>query len=177
MIRKLLPLVAAAAFAADPGPATVPALDLARYMGTWYEIAAIPSFAQKGCTDTVVHYRPAAEGGFELLNTCWKGETYKPYHGMARRTDPESPAKFYARFVLFLGSDYWVVDLDPQYRWAAVGGKSRKQLWVISREPKLDEKIYQGILARAAKQGFDVGKLARTAHTGKAAKGDPWAAP
>lgn len=174
MIRKLLPLAAAAALAADPGPVTVPALELSRFMGTWYEISAIPSFATKGCTDTVVHYRPAADGGFELLNTCWKGETYKPYHGMARRTDPESPAKFYAKFVLFLGSDYWIIDLDPEYRWAAVGVKSKKQLWVISRELKLDEKVYAGILERAAKQGFDVSRLVRTSHTGKALKTDPW---
>jgi len=167
-------LLAGAARASDPGPATVPSLDLARYMGTWYEISAIPSLPQRGCVDTVVHYRLASDGGFELLNTCWKSDKYKPYHGMAKPTDPKNPARFHAKFILFLGSDYWIVDLDPEYRWAAVGVKSRKQLWVISREPSLDDKVYAGILERAKANGFDVSKLVRTPRAGHKPPADPW---
>jgi len=166
-------LVAAPSFAdgAAPRAQTVTSVDLARYMGTWYEISHIPNFPQKGCTDTIVHYRLAPNGGFELLNTCWKGETYKPYHGFAKPSDPKSPAKFRVKFVFFLSSDYWIVDLDPDYRWAAVGNAKHDQLWVISRERALDAKIYGEILGRAKALGYDPTKLVKTIVTGKTSPG------
>jgi apolipoprotein D and lipocalin family protein len=166
-------LAAAPAFAADAPieQKAVPAVDLARYMGAWHEISHIPNFAQKGCTDTIVNYRLAPDGGFELLNTCWKGEKYKPYHGWAKPWEKGATSKFHVKFFAIFGSDYWIIDLDPDYKWAAVGTSKRDQLWVISRERELDGKIYQGILDRARAQGYDVAKLERTVVTGKTSKG------
>lgn len=150
---------------------TVASVDLARYMGTWYEISHIPNFPQKGCTDTIVHYRPAPDGGFELLNTCWKGDKYKPYHGWAKPAEKGATTKFRVKFVFFLSSDYWIVDLDPDYKWAAVGGAKHDQLWIISRERTLDPKVYDGILARARAIGYDTSKLERTIVSGKTSPG------
>ncbi len=167
-------LLAAAPSHADGAAApaeTVASVNLARYMGTWYEIAHIPNFPQKNCTDTIVHYRAAPDGGFELLNTCWKGGTYKPYHGFAKPSEPKSTTKFRVKFVFFLSSDYWIVDLDPDYKWAAVGGAKHDQLWIISRERTLDPKIYDGILARAKALGYDPTKLVKTIVTGKTSPG------
>ena len=172
-LAVLLLLAAAPSRAADApaAPPAVASVDLARYMGTWYEISHVPNFPQKGCTDTIVHYRLAKDGGFELLNTCWKGDTYKPYHGFAKPLEPGSTTKFRVKFFVLLSSDYWIIDLDPGYRWAAVGNHKRDQLWVISRERDLDAKIYDGILARAAAQGYDVSKLVKTVITGKTSPG------
>ena len=166
-------LLAAPPASAAPAaaPAVVSSVDLARYLGSWFEISHIPNFPQKGCTDTVVHYRLAPDGGFELLNTCWKGDKYKPYHGWATPWEKGATAKFHAKFFLFFGGDYWIIDLDPDYRWAAVGDAKRSQMWVISRDQKIDEKIYAGILERARAQGYDVTKLERTILTGKTSAG------
>jgi apolipoprotein D and lipocalin family protein len=166
-------LTAGPARAAGPAtePAVVASVDLSRYMGTWYEIAHIPNFAQKGCTDTIVHYRLAPDGGFELLNTCWKGDKYKPYHGWAKPVEKGSTSKFRAKFMMIFGGDYWIVDLDPDYKWAAVGDAKRSQLWVISRTQPLDEKTYAGILERASAKGYPVKTLERTVLTGKTSKG------
>ena len=148
-----------------------PSVDLARYMGLWHEIAHLPNYPQKGCTDTVVNYRLAPGGGFELLNTCWKGEKYKPYHGWAKPWEKGSTSKFRVKFYGIFGSDYWIVDLDPGYEWAAVGSSKRDQFWVIAREKALDDKVYQGILDRARAQGYDLRNLERTVVTGKASMG------
>lgn len=172
-MRPLLLALAAAAWAAAP-PETAKDVDLARYMGTWYEISVIPNGPQKGCADTVVHYRPYGEGGFELLNTCWKGEKYKPYHGKAKPSEPGSKARFYAKFFLILGADYWILDVDPEYRWASVGNPARDRLWIISRKATLEPAAYDALVARAKAQGFPVEKLVRTVHTGRPVPADPW---
>ena len=160
-------LAATPAATVDDGPA----VDLARYMGTWHEIAHLANFPQRGCTDTEVHYRISKNGGFELLNTRWKGAKYKPYHGWATPSKPGSTAKFRVKFFAFIGADYWIVDLDTDYRWAAVGNAKRDQFWVISRASTMDEKTYDGILARASALGYDLAKLERTVTTGKTSQG------
>ena len=163
--------LAAPSVAKAPELPVVASVDLPRYMGTWYEIAHIPNYAQKGCTDTIVHYRLNKAGAFDLANTCWKGAKYKPYFGTARRVDPKSNAKFRVAFLVFFGGDYWITDLDPEYRWAVVGSSKRDQLWVISRERTLDAAVYQGILSRARALGFDTGRLELTRTDGRPSKG------
>jgi len=151
-------------------PAAAVKLDLPRYMGAWYEIAHIPNFAQKGCTDTIVHYRLNDRGGFDLANTCWKGDTYKPYFGKATPVTGPEPL-FKVKFFLFFKADYWIIDLDPDYQWALVGTPKRDQLWVISRGPTLDPEIYEQMLKGARSKGFNTDKLVRTTITGRQSRG------
>jgi apolipoprotein D and lipocalin family protein len=146
-------------------------VDLARYMGTWYEISHISNYPQKGCRDTIVHYRLAPSGGFELLNTCWKNGKYKPYHGWAKPWTKGSTSQFRARFFGIFGGDYWIIDLDPDYKWAAVGNEKHDQLWVISRERTLDPKVYSAILDRARAKGYDVSKLELNLSDGRTSPG------
>lgn len=151
-------------------PACAAELDLPRYMGAWHEIAHISNFAQKGCTDTIVHYRLNDRGGFDLANTCWKGDTYKPYFGKATPSAGPEPL-FKVKFFLFFRADYWIVDLDPDYQWALVGSPKRDQLWVISRKPALDPAVYDQILNRARAKGFNTDKLVLTTVTGRKSRG------
>lgn len=161
----LLSVLAAASAAAPAGDG--PAVDLPRYMGEWREIAHLPNYPQRGCTDTVVRYTATEDGGFDLVNACWKGAKYKPYRGHAAPSFKGATNKFRAKFFFLLSSDYWIVDLDPDYRWAAVGNAKKDQFWVISRTKELDPSVYDGILARARANGYDLTKLERTALTGK----------
>jgi apolipoprotein D and lipocalin family protein len=56
-------------------------------------------------------------------------------------------------------ADYWVVELDPDYRWAVVGGPSGKYLWILARTPSMDRAQYEAIRARAARRGYPVDQL------------------
>jgi apolipoprotein D and lipocalin family protein len=58
--------------------------------------------------------------------------------------------------------DYWVIDLDPQYQVAAVSDPRREYLWVLSRTPQIDKKVYDALLLRLQNQQFDTRKLELT---------------
>ena len=60
--------------------------------------------------------------------------------------------------------DYWVLGLDPEYRWAVVGTPDREYLWILARSPDLPDADYQAALSIAASQGFDITRTARTPH-------------
>lgn len=62
------------AAAQSPGPlVTVPALDVQRYMGTWYEIAKYPNWFQKKCVaETRAEYKLQTGGSVQVINRCRK---------------------------------------------------------------------------------------------------------
>ena len=146
----------------------VPSVDLARYAGKWYEIARLPNRFQRHCaSDTTAGYTLRPDGKIAVVNQCRQSDgRMKAANGTARRAGAKEPStKLKVTFFWPFSGNYWIIDLDPDYRWAVVGEPSRKFLWVLSREPRLDAAIYDQILDRAKKQGYDVGPLIKTNHT------------
>lgn len=151
---------------AGPPLAVVPELELARYAGSWYEIASFPQPFQEGCVATRAIYSPREDGRIAVLNECRDGSfdgELRSIEGVAWVVDPEvSPAKLEVQFFWPFSGAYWVIDLDPDYRYAVVGHPSRDYLWILSREPTLDEAVYAQILDRAERQGYDLSRLRTT---------------
>ena len=64
--------------------------------------------------------------------------------------------------VIFFGpfySDYRVMMLSGDYKYALVGSGSSKYLWILSRTPSLPGEIIDRILQEASDRGYDTGKL------------------
>ena len=146
-----------------PGPLlTVARVDLARYVGTWYEIASYPQWFQKGCTATTAAYSLREDGMIQVVNRCHRDSLdgrESVARGRARVVDRETNAKLKVSFFWPFWGDYWIIDLDPEYRYAVVGHPGRKYLWILSRSRTMDPSVYSGILMRLTEQGYDVGKL------------------
>ena len=163
----LLCLFAATAHAAEDKPPvrTVPHVDLGRYVGTWYEIASYPQKFQKGCTASTAVYTLREDGKIQVENRCNRDSLDGPEkiaRGKAKVVDRESNARLKVSFFWPFWGDYWIIDLDPEYRYAVVGNPSRKYLWILSRTRSLPPLVYAQILERIAAQGYDVGKLRTT---------------
>lgn len=144
----------------------VPSVDLTRYAGKWYEIARLPNRFQRDCaSDTSATYTLRPDGKITVLNQCRQSDgRLKSAKGTARVADPKGPStKLKVTFFWPFSGNYWIIDLDPEYRWAVVGEPGRDYLWILSREPRLDEAQYQQIIERAKQQGYEVGRLMRTA--------------
>lgn len=170
MIRPLILAVimsASLTATAEPLPnRPVPALDLARYAGTWHEIAHLPLFFQRKCIDTITAtYTPLPDGTLTVRNACRTAKGMDASDGVARRVDAGSGAlkvRFAPGWLAWLPmvwADYWVIELDPDYRWAVVGSPSRKYLWVLSREPSMPTAQFRAIRDRAAARGYPVDRL------------------
>lgn len=172
MRQSLLLVLALACGAATAQDATlpnrpVPALDLQRYSGQWHEIAHLPMFFQRKCVANITAtYTPRADGTVGVRNACdtTDGETMVS-EGTAR-TVAGQPGRLEVRFAPdwlawapMVWADYWVVELDPEYRWAVVGGPDRKYLWILSRTPTMPRAQLDAIRARAAARGYPVGQL------------------
>jgi apolipoprotein D and lipocalin family protein len=153
--------------AADGRPPleVVPSVDLTRYAGKWYEIARLPNRFQRDCAGNVTAtYTLRPDGKITVLNECRTADgRRKSARGTARVADARGPnTKLKVTFFWPFSGNYWIIDLDPKYRWAVVGEPGRDYLWILSREPQLDTELYQQIVERAEQRGFDTGKLLKT---------------
>jgi apolipoprotein D and lipocalin family protein len=144
----------------------------ARYVGRWYEIARLPNRFQDQCAgDVAATYSLRDDGRITVVNECrTKDGDVDRAEGLARRADPKGPASrlkvrfapAWLSFLPWVWGDYWILELDREYRFALVGEPSRKYLWILARNPVMDHAAFEGLVASAARLGFDTSRLVRT---------------
>lgn len=162
--------------AAKKGPQVVPAVDLSRYAGRWYEVARLPNRFQKNCAGEVTaEYALLAGGDIRVVNQCRQSNgQMKMAEGKARLAEKDGPnsklevrfAPSFLSFLPFVWGDYWILDLAPDYSYALVGDPGRKYLWFLSRSPRVDEATFRRLTEKAAAEGYDVSRLIRTRQEG-----------
>lgn len=149
---------------------TVPAVDLKRYAGKWYEIAKIPNSFQKKClSGTSAEYSARDDGTIAVTNRCKTAEGIDEAQGVARVVPGSNNSKLEVRFapawlswIPMVWGDYWIIDLDEQYTLATVGSPSREYLWLLARTPTISDEQYENALNNATKQGFDTSRVVKS---------------
>lgn len=159
---------------------TVPSVDLKQYTGKWYEIARYPNKFQDKCVgNTTATYTIKNNNKIEVLNQCVKKDgTTDEAKGEARIVDKNTNAKLEVRFapkilsfISAVWGDYWIIDLDANYKYAAIGDPKREYFWILAREPQMDDATYQNILRRAEEKGFNPAKVIKTPQNLEVLKG------
>ena len=144
--------------------ATVPSVDLQKYMGKWYEIASFPQRFQKGCHCTTADYEMTDKGYVRVINTCRRDSPEGKVtvaNGKAFIVEGTGNAKLRVQFFWPFRGDYWIIDLAEDYSYAVVGEPGRDYLWILARTPRMDEALYQAVVGRCAEKGFDINRLVR----------------
>ena len=170
VLRRLAVLLALplCAIAADEPVVSVPEVDLTRYLGRWYEVASFPMFFQKRCLgDTTAEYAIRPDGDIAVSNRCRAEDGIIEANGRASVVAGSGNARLKVSFFWPFKSDYWIIGLDADYRWAVVGNPNRKTLWILSRTPTLPEDDLLRAKATAVAQGYDLALLRTTAQNEK----------
>lgn len=170
--RSLLCLLFAIPIATSAAPArlaTVPALDVSRYVGTWYQIAHFPNRFQAHCVgDTTAEYERLSDGRLRVRNRCRLADgSFDEALGVARRNAAyDQPGIFQVRFapawlsfLPMVWGDYWILALEADYSAVLIGAPSREYLWILARTPTLPEPVLEKFRAHASDAGFEVSRL------------------
>ncbi len=175
-IRPVLVIAAAlatlvAAACAPMGPvrtSTVESVEVERYLGTWYEQGSVKQFFSVGLVNTTANYSLRADGNIRVEN---RGEYFFDGGPQSRIVGSATPVDdTNARLnVSFTGStsasppgNYWIVDLDPDYRWAIVSDQTGSSGFILTRDQAVSDEFYDELVDRAAAANVDVANLTRT---------------
>ena len=143
----------------------VPHVDVKKYLGKWYEIAHLPFRFEEGCSDITATYSLSKDGTISVLNECKKNGKVKRAKGKAKVVDKNTGAKLKVTFFWPFYGDYWIINLGNDYEYAVVGTPNRKYLWILSRTPQMDDKLFSQLIELAKSKGFDIENLIRTSHS------------
>lgn len=141
---------------------TVDEVDLDRYAGLWYEIARLPNRFERNLKCVTAEYTLQDNGKIQVTNRGVNREDpddKSEANGTARVPDKELPGQLRVTFFWPFGGDYYIIELDENYRYAMVGAPDRKYLWILARDNALDDAITETLTKRAETLGFPVSEL------------------
>jgi apolipoprotein D and lipocalin family protein len=147
----------------------VESVDLERFMGDWYVIAAIPTFIEKKAYNAVESYRLDSDGTILTTFRFNKGgldgpiKTYTP-RGFVME---ESNAVWGMQFIWPIKAEYRIIYLTEDYGQTVIGRSKRDYVWIMARRPAIPEEDYGRILRFLREQGYSLEKLRRVPHGSK----------
>lgn len=153
--------------AAEPVLPTVTQVDLERYAGRWYEISRLPMWFERKCTGNITAtYTPREDKRIDVVNRCATSDGFISAKGIAEVPNPAEPGQLRVRFapdwlawIPVVWGDYWIIALDPEYRWVMVGAPNRSYLWILARTPALDPQVINTLKQQASSLGFTVNEM------------------
>lgn len=156
-------------------------IDLSQYAGKWYEIARLPNSFQSDteCRCTTAEYSPMPNGQIDVVNTCWSAgqqaqtkqqakaiatswlDATEPSGNSVLRVNflPQSLQRFSPTAQLLFGGNYWILDIDPEYKTAIVGSPDLQTLWFLARDPQISTGKLDRMKEIARNRGYDVDRL------------------
>ena len=149
-ITLIAALVLGACQSAPQAPmATVPSVDLNKFMGDWYVIANIPTFIEKNAHNAIESYRLDSDGTIAVTFTFRDGAfDGKPKRYTPRgfvRSDP-SNALWDMQFIWPIKSDYRITYLSDDYSQTIISREKRDYVWIMARTPTIPESDYRYLL-------------------------------
>lgn len=136
---------------------TVPSLDVQKYLGRWYEIARFNHSFERDVQYATAMYTMKPDGTVRVVNNGIREGKDKTSIGKAKLT--ATPGLLRVSFFGPFYSDYRVMMIDSDYRYALVGSKSSKYLWILSRTPQVPVEDMRGIINEAIRRGYDTSGL------------------
>lgn len=145
---------------------TVKYVDLEKYQGDWYVMAARPTIFESEVHNGIENYSikdnqiiitfTYRKGDFQgpKKEVKQKGSIYNTDTNAHWKVSPFWPLKF----------DFLVIALADDYSWTAVGVPSGKYLWVMSRDYNVSREKVDIMLEKVKASGYPVHDIEFIAH-------------
>jgi apolipoprotein D and lipocalin family protein len=163
-------LLAACATAPPRGLAPLslaPLVDVARFMGDWYVIAAIATVFEREAHNPVETYRLDADGSIATTFSFNAGG----FDGARQRFESRGivvpgsgNAVWTQQYVWPFRADYRIAYVTPDYGQVVVAREKRDYVWIMARTPTIPADDLARLTAFVAAQGYDTDRLKRMPH-------------
>lgn len=148
------------------GVKAVKPFDVKKFLGKWHEIARLNYLFEKGLDNVSAEYSLNEDGSIKVVNSGYnyKKSIKEEVTGVAKFAGDPDEGKLKVSFFGPFYSRYNVIAIDRGYKYALIAGKSRKYLWILSRETYIPENVKLAYLEKAKSLGFKVENLIWSEH-------------
>jgi len=151
-------------------------VDLARYMGSWYVIASIPTHFERNEFNPVETYTLQTDGSictsFRFREGAFDGPL-KKIHSMATTLPGTGNAEWRVHLFWVMRAQYIVAWLAPDYSAVIVARDARDYAWLMARTPHVSTAEYALMLARLKAMGYGLAKVRKSPQSWPEAGADP----
>lgn len=150
-----------------PPVPTVPNVNLQKFMGSWYVIAAIPTAIETESYNAVESYRLDKDGSIATTFTYNKGsldgklKIYTPRGFVIKNT---GNAVWGMQFIWPIKAEYRIAYLNEDYTQTVIARNARDYVWIMARTPTISDVEYDHLTKFIAKLGYDLSKLRKVPH-------------
>ncbi|MBC7696944.1 MAG: lipocalin family protein [Bacteroidia bacterium] len=147
--------------------ATVSRVDLPKFMGSWYVIAAIPTAIETESYNAVESYQLDKDGSIATTFTYNKGSLdgkLKTYHPRGFVIENSGNALWGMQFIWPIKAEYRIVYLNEDYTQTIIARNARDYVWIMARTPIINDAEYEKLTKLVAQYGYDLSKLRKVPH-------------
>ena len=166
MIKRLLffiPILISACVSIPENITPVTGFDIDQYLGTWYEIARLDHSFER----VTAKYSLRDDGSIKVLNRGFDPEKnrWKETIGKAYFVGDSNIGRLKVSFWGPFYGAYNIIDLDKKnYSYSLVCGPNKSYLWILSREPHMEESLKSELINKAKALGFETDKMTYVTH-------------
>lgn len=136
--------------------------ELNNYLGKWYEIARLDHSFERGLEKVTAEYALLEEGGVKVTNRGFSSKKNKWKEAIGKAFFVRGANEGHLK-VSFFGpfySSYVIFELDKEkYQYAFVSGYNNSYLWLLSRTPKVSDKVKAKFEKDSKALGFEMNDL------------------
>ena len=144
---------------------TVKHVDIPKFMGAWFVWAGRTTFLERDAHSSIEKYtwnekEQRIDVDFTFRKDSFDGKEkrfpqkawiYNTTTNAHWKVQPFWPLKF----------DYLIIDMDPDYKWTAIGVPSGAYLWIMGRAPIASDEQIAEIVQRIKNLGYPVNDVIR----------------
>ena len=138
-------------------------VNLDRFMGDWYVVANIPTFIEKGAHNALESYRMNDDGSiattFTFRKDSFEGELAS-YHPTGFVSEQDN-ALWGMQFIWPIKAEYIIAYVSDDYQHTIIARNARDYLWIMAREPQVDEATLNELIQFCGDMGYDTSKIQR----------------
>lgn len=137
-------------------------VNIERFMGDWYVIAAIPTLIEKESFNAIENYQLNVDGTIATTFTYYKGgfdgplKSYQPKGFIVPNT---GNAIWGMQFIWPIKADYRIAYLDESYQHTIIARNARDYVWIMARTPQITDVKYDELISFVRGLGYDVSSM------------------
>ncbi len=136
------------------------------FTGVWYEIARLDNAAERGLSHVSAIFTVDADGEASLRTESLRcgAASFEVTRSQVSVPDPSRRAAMKVSGMPFTDREFNVLEVDEDYNFALVGGRSANRLRILSRAPYIPDDDLGYLIARALERGYDISNLVFPEH-------------